>query len=142
MKNVIVVALGQGQDRSRYAIELRWVREVFTLGHLTPVPRAPVPIAGVVNLRGSIMPVVDLESLLGEGRAPRANRGDGAVLVQVEELRAALRVDNVDEVTTLRAREDRLVDGAGREIALLDPPALLERAMAAVRRTEAGETAA
>jgi len=136
MRNVIVFALGQ----ARYAVELRWVREVFTLGPVTPVARAPDAVAGVVNYRGAIMPILDLAVLLGTA-PPGAERasahgGEGAILVQVEDVRAALRVSSVVEVATLRAEEDGvggLVDSTGRSATLIDPPALLERARAAVR---------
>jgi purine-binding chemotaxis protein CheW len=137
MKNVIVFALG----RSRYAIELRWVREVFALGHVTLVPRAPAAVTGVVNYRGAIMPVLDIGLLLrgggdGGGARARSHPGDGAILVEVESVLAALRIGNVDEVSTLREGDDAgtLVDSRGRELALLDPPALIERALSAVQQ--------
>ncbi len=137
MKNVIVFALGQ----ARYAVELRWVREVFTLGPVTPVAHAPESVAGVVNYRGAIMPILDLAVLLGGGRMWRraaAYSGEGAILIQVEDVRAALRVSGVVEVATLR--EDRadplgsaLIDSSGRKAPLIDPPALLAQARAAAR---------
>lgn len=126
MKNVIVVALGG----ARYAIELRWVREVFTLGHITPVPHAPAALTGVVNYRGAIVPVMHAGSVArvtGEVRQPR--QGDGAVLLEVEGVRAALAVDNIDSVATLsEAPGDGLVDARGREVALLEPPSMLAAA--------------
>jgi len=44
----------------RYAVESRHVREVLRLRNLTPVPCTPPFVRGVVNLRGQILPVVDL----------------------------------------------------------------------------------
>jgi len=130
VKNVIVIALGG----ERFAVELRWVREIFTLGHITPVPTAPPPIAGATNFRGSIVPVLSGAALLGatgkrlrEGRGPRA--GDEGVLLDVEDLRAAFTVDRVDGVTTLTEGEDgQLVDHEGHVAVLIDPPALLRLA--------------
>jgi chemotaxis signal transduction protein len=136
MKNVIVFALGS----ARYAVELRWVREVITLGPVTPVAHAPEAVAGVVNYRGAITPVLDLALLLagsGDGPPAAAHGGEGAILIQVEDARAALRVSSVVEVSTLRAEPDRpggsLVDSRGRAVPIIDPPALLARARAAVR---------
>ena len=146
MKNVIVFALGQ----ARYAVELRWVREVFTLGPVTPVAHAPIAVAGVVNYRGAIVPILDLGVLFAEPGAgsarAAAHGGEGAILVEVEDLRAALRVTSVVEVATLRASEDQgdgaaLVDSSGRPVPLVDPPALLARAQAAAQGGAAADPA-
>ena len=48
-----------------YAIEITRVREILVYSSLTSVPRAPEFIAGVMNLRGSVVPVVDLRRKLG-----------------------------------------------------------------------------
>lgn len=45
----------------RYAVETQYVREVFPLKELTPLPSTPPFIRGVVNLRGRILPVLDLK---------------------------------------------------------------------------------
>jgi hypothetical protein len=101
------------------------------------VAHAPEAVAGVVNYRGAIMPVLDLALLMGGGARAAAYGGEGAILVQVEDVRAALRVSSVVEVSTLRADLDRpggsLVDSRGRAVQLIDPPALLAAARAAAR---------
>lgn len=51
--------------KERYAIEARFVREVAKLIDLTPVPGTPEFLAGVTNLRGEILVVVDLRRFLG-----------------------------------------------------------------------------
>jgi chemotaxis signal transduction protein len=129
MKNVIVFTLG-GQ---RHAVELRWVREVVTLGWVTPVPNAPPAVAGVVNYHGAIVPVIDVAVLAGAAPGPaRAHPGEGAVVLEVEDTRAALRVGAVDEVTTLPVDgAGRMHDSRGRPVALLDPPALVTTLRAA-----------
>jgi purine-binding chemotaxis protein CheW len=48
--------------RERYAIETRWVREVVALRDLTPLPGAPTFVAGLVNVRGRVVSVVDLKA--------------------------------------------------------------------------------
>ena len=65
MKKVLVFVLGS----ERRALELRWIREIFTLVAMTPVPTAPSVIDGVVNFKGAIVPVLNARVLLGE--APR-----------------------------------------------------------------------
>lgn len=44
----------------RYAVEIRHVNEVYPLKDLTPLPGTPAFVLGVVNVRGRILPVVDL----------------------------------------------------------------------------------
>jgi chemotaxis signal transduction protein len=138
MKNVLVFSLGGGGGE-RFAVELRWVREIFPMGPITPVPTAPFVIAGAVNFRGAIMPVlrtaailraagVKLDEGLGK-KGPRA--GDTCVLLDVDGTRAALAVDRIDEVTTLAASLENpavFEDSQGTGVRLLDPPAILAAA--------------
>ena len=49
----------------RYAVETRYVGAVHPLRNLTPLPCTPAFVAGVVNLRGHIVPVLDLKACLG-----------------------------------------------------------------------------
>ena len=48
-----------------FAIDLRNVREVFEVESITPVPKMPPAFVGVANVRGVIVPLVDLRPLLG-----------------------------------------------------------------------------
>ena len=47
----------------QYAIETRYVRQVASLEHLTPLPCTPAFVLGIVNLRGAILPLIDLRKL-------------------------------------------------------------------------------
>ena len=49
--------------QERYALETRYVREVYPLKDLTPLPCTPPFVLGIVNVRGSILPVFDLKKL-------------------------------------------------------------------------------
>jgi purine-binding chemotaxis protein CheW len=125
MKNVVVVGLGG----ERHALELRWVREIFTLAALTPVPTAPAVLEGVVNFKGTIVPVLDLRALvLGPGARRTPQTGDALVLVEVEGTQVALAVDRIDAVTALAPRGDELLDPAGVAVPLADPATLVAAA--------------
>ena len=61
-------------------MDVRLVQEIIRVSEITAVPRAPGFIKGVINLRGRIIPVVDLKRKLrpgrgGRGRARVAHRG-------------------------------------------------------------------
>jgi len=125
LRNVIVFALGS----SRYAVELRWVREVVTLGFVTEVPTAPPAVGGVCNLHGAILPVLDVAALLDLPPGPPARQGDGALVLESEGIVCALRVDQVDHVASLAENDGAVVDATGRPLTLLDPQRLVRRAL-------------
>jgi purine-binding chemotaxis protein CheW len=51
-----------------YALDVGRVREVLEMTHITPLPRAPEYLRGVINVRGSVVPVVDLRLKLAMKR--------------------------------------------------------------------------
>ena len=53
--------------REEYGVDVRLVQEIIRVTEITQVPRAPEFIKGVINLRGRIIPVVDLQRKLGLG---------------------------------------------------------------------------
>jgi len=54
-----------GLASERYAVECRFVQEVHPLRDLTPLPCTPAFIAGIVNVRGRVVPVIDLKKFFG-----------------------------------------------------------------------------
>lgn len=135
---MIVFTLGG----ARQAAELRWVREVISLGFVTAVPTAPPGLTGAFNLRGHLVPVLDIGALTPGGTVgPAPRQGDGALLVEIDGVTAALRVDKVEEVATLASSAAAVTDTMGRTLPLIDPPALVRRAVAeshAVRGADGG----
>ncbi len=66
-----------------YAVSILRIREIFEFDTLTTVPTTPGWIRGVMNLRGSVVPVVDLSVKFGLGETPITNR-TCVVIVEVE----------------------------------------------------------
>jgi purine-binding chemotaxis protein CheW len=119
-----------------YAIELVRVREVVPAPALTPLPGAPPALAGVFNLRGDVVPLFDLATLLGlpEG-APAdqvavADAGHGAAGLQVhgrpDHVRLGAGAGPADRPGGV-ARYT--VEGDDRVATLIDVDVLLERAL-------------
>jgi purine-binding chemotaxis protein CheW len=88
-------------DGDPYAVPVEWVREIVRLRAITPMPRVPPEIRGVISLRGEIVQVLDLCCRLGmrEREPTRASRiivlhGDhGAVTgLLVDSVREVLRI--------------------------------------------------
>lgn len=89
-----------------FAVEVAKVREVLDLVPITKVPRAPHYMRGMINVRGKVVPVVDLHVKFG--MAPAVNSRDTRIIVlEVEVLGEKLVVgaiaDAVHEVTELEA---------------------------------------
>jgi purine-binding chemotaxis protein CheW len=57
--------LGFPLGAERFAIEILRVQEIRALGAITPIPNAPTHIRGVINLRGTVVPVIDLRLRFG-----------------------------------------------------------------------------
>jgi len=49
----------------RYALDIQFAREIVEMIQITPIPRAPPYISGVINLRGEITNIMNLNNLLG-----------------------------------------------------------------------------
>lgn len=85
----------------RLAVELHSAEEVFTLGHITQVPLAPECVRGTTNLRGQLVVLVDLGSLLDNRSKERVLPGDSAVLVMRGHLRAGFLIDRIIDVLSV-----------------------------------------
>ena len=93
--------------QERYSVPVLKVREIMRLCPVTPVPHMPSYIKGVINLRGKIVPVVDLRERFSLGAAEDTER-ICIVVVQVEEPDGASRltgmiVDVVEEVSQFQS---------------------------------------
>jgi len=95
--NVELCAFRVGEEE--YAIDLRRIREILQPLPITPVPRAPEYVDGVMNLRGEVIPVVDVRKRLG--LAPRAGGRAKVLVVNVAGRVLGLLVDAVSEVVRL-----------------------------------------
>ena len=78
------------------AIDLRYVREVFPVESVTPVPKMPSVLVGVANLRGTVMPLVDIRPALGLPPAPVPQKL--AVVIKHGPQQAGLLIDDVPEM--------------------------------------------
>ena len=89
-----------------FALDIRSVREIIQHGPLTAVPLMPAFVRGVINLRGAVVPVIDLQARFG--RAPAvAGRKTCVVIFDAlhdgERIELGLMVDAVSEVVDIAA---------------------------------------
>lgn len=103
----------------RYAVETRHLRSVQWAHAITPVPSTPAFVVGIVSVRGEIVTLLDLATMIGVGSASSAasardNAAVPVLLVGLEGLRCGLVVDEVLGVDRLQL--DRLQPSlSGRE---------------------------
>jgi purine-binding chemotaxis protein CheW len=83
--------------REEYGVDVRCVQEIIRVADITPVPRAPESIKGVINLRGRIVPVIDLRRKLGLGEVENG-RHTRIVVVKLRERLIGLLVDAASQV--------------------------------------------
>jgi purine-binding chemotaxis protein CheW len=88
--------------REEYAIEIARVQEVIRTGNWTWVPNAPEHVKGVINLRGRIIPVVDLKVRLGMGDI-RVTKDSRIIVVETSGRALGLLVDGVSQVIKMPA---------------------------------------
>ena len=84
-----------------FAIDIRSVREIIQHGSMTVVPLMPEFVRGIINLRGAVVPVIDLQSRFGR---PKAEFGKKTCVVifdvgpEGDKVELGLLVDAVSEV--------------------------------------------
>jgi len=66
-----------------FAIGILHIKEIIEYGQLTEVPRMPVFIRGVINLRGAVVPVIDLKACLGKSTS-EITRRSCIIIVEVD----------------------------------------------------------
>jgi len=122
-----------------FAVDVQYTREVVVLDDCTIVPRAPSQLVGVANLRGLILPLLDIGPLLGLPPR-RIAGGTKALVIQLAAVQVAVLIDDVlrlesfDEITPFgdAARSECEEFGMGllpwgnRLVTLLNVPKILE----------------
>lgn len=83
--------------RETFGVPIALVREIVRVPEITAVPNAPDYIEGVINLRGKIIPVIDLRKRFGEKDVQR-NKKNRVLVADLEGKRMGLIVDSASEV--------------------------------------------
>lgn len=148
---LVLVQLG----REIHGLEAQYVHDLRPAEQITRVPRVPGWVAGVVNLRGRILSVIDLKRFFGLAQAEangerKTTPGPDLVVIETPDMEVALLADDVLAVETLPARQvqdttdtiwgvrpeyvrgvaerrsgDTPTNGEGSMLVVLDLPALL-----------------
>jgi purine-binding chemotaxis protein CheW len=121
-----------------FALPVGQVLEVADIGNLARVPGAPPSVLGVRNLRGQVLPVIDLATVLG---TERMEPGKKLVITEYEGWRAGLAIDEVTDVSDLpgavQENDSPFLAGStlteGELVGIVDVPAVFAAVAGAAR---------
>jgi purine-binding chemotaxis protein CheW len=102
----------QGEE---YGIEILRVQEIKGLSRIRPIPNAPDYVKGVINLRGAVVPIVDLRSRFGMPEA-EYNQFTVIIVVSIGAKVVGLVVDAVSDVLNIGKDQLEETPGMGGEV--------------------------
>ncbi|SDD63495.1 purine-binding chemotaxis protein CheW [Paracoccus isoporae] len=91
-------------DDQEYCVDIMSVREIRGWTNATPLPYAPPHVKGVINLRGTVLPVVDLSARLGMPPIDAEDR-NVIIVVKIDGELVGLLVDAVSDILTVPREE-------------------------------------
>ncbi|MBC7197441.1 MAG: purine-binding chemotaxis protein CheW [Deferribacterales bacterium] len=92
----------------KYAIDIMVIEEILRKTEITPVPKAPDFIEGIVNIRGRVIPVVDLKKKLNLGTVNNSQTSR-IIIANINNKKIGFLVDEVEEVLRI---EKNLIEDA------------------------------
>ncbi len=110
--SVDVVEFQLGEEH--YALDIQIAREIVEMMPITPLPRAPEYLAGIINLRGEITNIIDLRDLLGLPESREAENRKIVVLMPdvASGSNVGIIVDDVHSVISIHNEQiERINDG-------------------------------
>jgi len=95
-------------DKEEYALQITDVREILEIPDITPIPNSPEYISGIINLRGRVIGVIDLERRFGLNRENKDIHPEHIIVIEAPKASFGVIVDEVTSVI-------RIPKGAIRE---------------------------
>ncbi len=91
-------------NKEDFGIEIRYVTEIIGIQNITEVPDMPLYVKGVINLRGKVIPVMDVRLRFGVEERPYDDR-TCIIVINIDEQPVGLIVDRVLEVLDIQKSE-------------------------------------
>jgi purine-binding chemotaxis protein CheW len=102
----VTFCLVGGQKKEDYAIPIEQVREIRAVESITNIPNTKSYVKGIMNLRGLIIPVIDVKeklSLVSEGVVNSSKQR--ILVIEVNGVQTGLLVDEVDQVIRIQTKD-------------------------------------
>ena len=87
-----------------FGFDIMTVQEIIRLPKMAKVPRMPAYVDGIANLRGVVLPVIDMRTRFGVERAEETDR-TRVLVVDIDGVKTGLRVDRVKQVSRVMRSE-------------------------------------
>ncbi|TVR68296.1 MAG: chemotaxis protein CheW [Spirochaetaceae bacterium] len=106
-----------------YGIDIMQVKSIEETTEVRPIPNSPGYVEGIFNLRGEIIPVINLHKRFHLTRMQTEDDDDdllrGFLIIRVEEMHVAIIIDRISRVLTVRFRDvqqpPQMISGIGAE---------------------------
>lgn len=85
-----------------FCVKTTTIREIRGWAPSTPIPHSPADVIGVMNLRGSVIPIIDLAYKLGM-KSTVANERSAIVVAEVHNMVIGMLVDRVSDILTIQS---------------------------------------
>lgn len=89
----LTFALGE----EKFGIDIKYITEIIGMQHITSLPEAPAYTKGIINLRGKIIPVIDIR-LKFKKEPKEYNDRTCIIVIDIQEIKVGLIVDDVADV--------------------------------------------
>lgn len=80
-----------------YALKIDYVMEIIVKHNITPLPKLPMFARGIMNLRGQIIPIVDMRVLVNKEQ-PANNKHSCIIVIEVSNILIGILIDGVNQV--------------------------------------------
>ncbi len=101
----------------KYGIDIMQTQEIIKMERMTPIPNSLDFVEGVINLRGNVIPIIDLKkrfNLIGG-----SDKSSGIIVVRLEDMVMGVMIDGVSKVMSIPSSQIQppppVVSGIGRE---------------------------
>lgn len=94
--NLVTFRLGSGE----YAIDIMQAKEIIKMEKITLIPNAPYFVEGVINLRGNIIPIIDLKKRFNLEES-EGDKNTGIIIAKIEDVDMGIMIDSVSKVVSI-----------------------------------------
>jgi len=110
----VTFGLIEGQKKEEYAIPIEQVREIRAVESITKIPNAKSYVKGIMNIRGMIIPIIDVKEKLGlHSDGNTSSLKQRILVVDIDNSLTGLLVDEVDHVVRINTKD---VDDAPQNV--------------------------